>query len=384
MDKKVKKDSKNNSNKARLVIVNLIMKRFHVFIITVLLVVSLTACAGFNSAADQPEVEQAEEIESGIQDGHIYFYGEGAHGDKDYYTEELRIWGEFYDKGCRHLFEEVPYYEAEYLNEWMKADSDTILYELFRDWEGTAVYTSSTLEFYHYIKEHYPETIFHGTDVGHQWESTGKRYLKKLEDEGRTDTEEYAIAKENYEQGKAFYSSAPAGVPVNDYREKCMAENVTREYEKIKGETVMGIYGTAHIWLGKKPYCNIDTMSQMLSDHYGDTFHTDLIVLPENIRTDTLTVAGKEYEATFFGEIAIDSETKYAYGRLENAFEDLKDCPLTENVLPYYNFPMKIEEQQIYILEEIKKDGSVERYFYRSDGYTWEGYPTTIEIKIEE
>ena len=157
----------------------------------------------------------------------------------------------------------------------------------------------------------------------------------------------YAIAKENYEQGKAYTGFAPSGGSVNDYREKWMAENVIREYEKIKGETVMGVYGTAHIWLGKSAYCNIDTMSQMLSDHYGDTFHTDIIVLPDDIRNDILSVAGKEYEATFFGEIAIDSETKYAYGRLENAFEDLKDCPLTENVLPYYNYPMKIEEQQI-------------------------------------
>ena len=38
----------------------LIMKRFYAFIIAVLLIVFLTACAGFNNAADQPKEGQPE------------------------------------------------------------------------------------------------------------------------------------------------------------------------------------------------------------------------------------------------------------------------------------------------------------------------------------
>lgn len=353
------------------------MKRLLALIITILLIFSITACTAPNDG-----VEQTEENEPGIQDGHIYLYGEQLHGDRDYYDEELRIWGEFYEKGYRHLFEERSYFAAAYLNEWMADDSDKILLELYSDWEGTNAHDSSTLEYYRYIKENYPETIFHGTDIGHQYDSTGKRYLKKLEDEGRISSDDYAIAKDNYEQGEKYYLDQ-AGKPAKGYRERCMAENIIREYEKIQGETVMGIYGSAHVLLGKRPWSNVDTMAQTVADRFGDILHTDMIVLSSIIRTDIITVNGKDYEAVYYGE-DVWQGTKYEYWRLENAFEDFKDYPLTDNYLPYYNYPMKVEEQQIYVIDVTNTDGSFERWYYRSDNYVEDGYLTTLEFKVDE
>jgi len=52
----------------------------------------------------------------------------------------------------RHLFVELPYYTAEFLNIWMKSDSDEILDELYNDWIGTALYNPYTKEFYKKIK----------------------------------------------------------------------------------------------------------------------------------------------------------------------------------------------------------------------------------------
>lgn len=38
------------------------------------------------------------------------------------------------------------------------------------------------------------------------------------------------------------------------------------------------------------------------------------------------------------------------------------------DVLPYNNYPMLIETGQVFIIDYTKKDGSIERMYYRSDG----------------
>jgi len=49
--------------------------------------------------------------------------------------KEFELWHEYYNnKNMRHLFVELPYYTAEFLNIWMKSDSDEILDELYNDW----------------------------------------------------------------------------------------------------------------------------------------------------------------------------------------------------------------------------------------------------------
>ena len=89
----------------------------------------------------------------------ISLYGE-AHGFKRYYDIEFEAWSKYYDEGYRNLFVELPYYSAEFLNEWMKADSDELIDLFFEEIQGTQSGNESYYEFFHEIKERCPETIF--------------------------------------------------------------------------------------------------------------------------------------------------------------------------------------------------------------------------------
>ena len=107
--------------------------------------------------------------------GQIYLFGE-EHGVEKILNKEIEIWNDYYhNQNMRHLFVELPYYTAEYLNLWMKSDSDEILDAIYDDWDGSAAHNPYIRPFYKAIKEKCPETIFHGTDVGHQYFSTGER-----------------------------------------------------------------------------------------------------------------------------------------------------------------------------------------------------------------
>lgn len=73
-----------------------------------------------------------------------------------------------------------------------------------------------------------------------------------------------------------------------------------------------------------------------------------------------------------------------AFWRLETAYDDFKDQPKTGDVLPYDNFPMLVEAGQVFIIDYTKTDGSVTRQYYRSDGYEWEGRPSTEEFSVNQ
>ena len=190
-------------------------------------------------------------------------------------------------------------------------------------WEGTYASGAETLDFYRTVKEQCPETVFHGTDVGHQYDSTGARYRDYLEERGLTDTEDYRLTLEAIEQGEAFAEQGS-----DAYRENRMAENFIREFETLGGESVMGIYGAAHT----DPDAVADSagtvpaMAAQLKERYGDAVHTEDITWmgqsAEPQGTDTLTVAGKEYRASYFGEEDIsDLSEDYqsrAFWRLED------------------------------------------------------------------
>jgi hypothetical protein len=84
------------------------------------------------------------------------------------------------------------------------------------------------LQFFRQIKANYPETVFHGTDVGHQYKTTGKRYLDALKAAGKEGSAEFARAAEIIEQGKRYYKALQP-----DYRENCMAANFMWEFDKL-------------------------------------------------------------------------------------------------------------------------------------------------------
>lgn len=226
---------------------------------------------------------QSSTFGKGKQDGQIYLYGE-QHSNERILKEELRLWDQYYhEDGMRHLFIEDPYYTAEFLNLWMKAEDDSILDELFQDVEGTAVDSPQVKAFYQQIKAACPETVFHGTDVGHQYFSTGQRYLEYLEAHGQKDSEKYALAQENIEQGKCFYEGYEVeSTEFWDYRENKMVENFLREYDTVNGAGVMGIYGGAHTGTGTVWLAHGDSttpcMAEQLREKFGDALHTENLV----------------------------------------------------------------------------------------------------------
>lgn len=253
----------------------------------------------------------------------------------------------------------------------MDAEDDEILEQLHQDWESTLSSGAETLDFYRTIKEQCPETVFHGTDVGHQYDSTGARYQDYLEERGLADTEDYRLTLEAIQQGKTF---AERGSDI--YRENRMARTSS---------------GSLTPWMGRASWASmarptptrmpwrdsagtVPSMAAQLVERYGDSLHTEDIswIAWEPQRTDTLTVAGKEYQASYFGEEDIsgwagDYQSR-AFWRLEGAYEDFEDCPESSDVLPCNDYPMPIEAGQVFVLGYTRKDGTSERKYYRSDG----------------
>ncbi len=232
--------------------------------------------------------------------GNIYLYGE-THGIKNILEGELEIWGEFYTKeGMRHLFIEMPYYTAELLNLWMAEESDEIIKAIFKNWEGTAANNPDVLAFYMSIKQQYPETIFHGTDVGHQYDTIGKSYVKLLEDSGQKESHQYERTLEVIAQGKKYYKDKNYV-----YREYAMVENFLYELKSLEDEDIMGIYGSAHTGLQSQNHTNqIPCMANQLYALGLSIDSVDLRFLAKDIqptRVDKIMIGESQYSASYFG-----------------------------------------------------------------------------------
>lgn len=348
-----------------------IMNNKHVLLIVIVTILIL-ALSAFTYNALQPT-------------GQIYLYGE-KHSVEKILEKELELWNAYYhDEGLRHLFIEAPYYTAELLNVWMKADNNVILDEINNDWAGTPA-GILVKAFYEKIKNQCPETIFHGTDVGHQFETIGVLYLEYLESNHLTDTEQYRITLEVIKQGAHFYESLD-----DAYRENMMAENFKREFDALSNESIMGIYGAAHTGLDAIGFSStVPCMANQLEDYYGDRIHSeDLTGLAKDsypFRVDTINVKGKAYTASYFGKRYMPANEGYAYvefWRLEDAYDDFKDFPITDDVLTYNDYPMLIEYGSIYVVDYLNSDGPVSRKYYRSDDKIWSSSTETVECKIE-
>lgn len=198
------------------------------------------------------------------ENANIILYGEG-HGMKEFYDVEFAAWKEFYEQeGMRDLFVELPYYTAEFLNLWMQEEDDAILEQLYGDMTGTASATTDYLDFFRNIKRECPDTVFYGTDVGHQYDTTGMRYLEYLDEHAPDEKVKYNLAVENILQGQEWYQRQE---PVDwAWREDKMIENFIRAYDSIGQKKIMGIYGGDHI-----AQSDPEIMAGAIKEHYGDT-----------------------------------------------------------------------------------------------------------------
>ncbi len=361
--------------------------------ITIMLLV-LTGCSATRLPVDNTNVSSqpisqstAQPSENPAAADQIHLYGE-QHAVKKILDKELELWCDYYEnKNMRHLFIEMPYYTAEFLNLWMKSDNDDLLDGVYEDWRDTASYSPDILSFYKSIKSNCPDTIFHGTDVGHQYETIGERYLTYLKSNKAEDSEQYRLAKEAIEQGKYYYENMD-----DVYRENKMAENFIREYDKLNGESVMGIYGGAHTGLEALDYItqSVPCMANQLKKVYGDKIYSeDLSLLAkdiEPIRLDTIQVNHKNYTGSYFGKQDLTGFKDYAYRefwRLEDAYQDFIDSPKAGDVLPYNEYPVLVDLEQIFVIDYAKTDGSLTRLYYRSDGDVWEELPVTVGFTAE-
>lgn len=313
----------------------------------------------------------------------IYLYGE-HHGVEWILKEEVELWRKHYnEETMRHLFIEFPYYTAEFLNLWMQAENDEILDGLYMDWEGTASYSPHVKQFYQTIKEEFPETVFHGTDVGHQYHTTGKRYLDYLKQNGWEDSEEYNLAQEAIKQGQYFYSYSD-----DIYRENKLVENFIREFDKLAGESVMGIYGGAHTDFDAMDYMTgtVPSMANQLKQRYDMIYSQNLALQTDPLRSEQVRINGQDYEARFLAKQDLTGFQNFIYRefwRLEDAYEDFKNKEKTGDVLPYNNYPMEISEGQVFRIDYALTDGSVMSLYYRSDGDMWNDLPVTEGFILE-
>ena len=107
------------------------------------------------------------------------------------------------------------------------------------------------------------------------------------------------------------------------------------------------------------------------------------------IRKDIISINGKKYEASYFGESDMSGWSDYAskreYWRLENVSDDFKECKKDSEVLPYNNYPpIAIEVGQVFVIDYHKKEGGIDRRVYLADGTVWQGLDSTRRIFVND
>lgn len=107
----------------------------------------------------------------------------------------------------------------------------------------------------------------------------------------------------------------------------------------------------------------------------------------EPLCTEALTVAGKEYIASYFGEVDIsfwsDKYSKREFWRLDDIGNEFDSFKKGNDVLPYNNYPpIEIENGDVFVIRYTEKDGSVSTRYYIADGTVWNGMPSTREVLL--
>lgn len=214
----------------------------------------------------------------------VFLYGD-VPGVEQIYEKEYELWEKHYSgEGMRDLFLELPYYEAQLLNVWMHEDGDEILQEWYDGIEGTRAHVESVKDFYRNIKENCPETVFHGTDIGLRYDTSGERYLRYLEEKGETGSDPYLLAQACMEQGSVYSEKKDAA-----WREETMAQNFIREYDAVKVSPVMGIYADAHCDPRKNAAKGkTGSMAKQLQEAYGDVISYESVEAMIKIESDRM------------------------------------------------------------------------------------------------
>ena len=335
----------------------------------------------------------------GTFNGTAHFYGE-LHGDPQLIAFQLARWGYYYENhGMRHLLMELPFFSAAFLNVWMQADDDSILDAWLADIRGTAMDVSYTRDFLVAIKANYPETVFHGTDVGHQ-QGQGVRFLAHLRSEGLEGTEIYEQTLLNMAQGRRH--RAEEGTHISRVTDKF--DNIVEVLNSLPNENIMGaFFGIAHMSLGYYDGLIAPgqlTVAQRLVDQFGDQIQirdiTPYRVRPAAIMLDEvvgtpvrITVEGIVFDAKYYGT---DGPLEFAIGRfhrlffrLDDGYEHFSEHERNGDFLPHHeNFLMPVGEDEVFLTLLRFMDGTELPLFYRTSQELFRGLPTTVGFAVDD
>lgn len=313
--------------------------------------------------------------------GQIYLCGE-THASEDHIQRELALWNDLYQQGIRHLFVELPSYAASYLNLWMKADDDSILDRLYQEWSSTAMDSPVTRTFYQTIKAQYPETVFHGFDVGHQYSTTGNRYRLRLILSGQMGSSDWALTQETIRQGKTYYQTQD-----NAFRENQMATNLINAFEALPdGTSILVITGSVHSNLyGMDVSGTVPCLANQLRQAYGNAViawnYSAALDYTRSGQTAYIRMNGQLYSAVCLADQDLSDllpgYRSRTFWLVSDAYEAVKNLPLTGDVLPYNNYPYPVQPGQVFVLDYALSDSSALRLFYRADGTICQGAPVT-------
>ncbi len=318
-----------------------------------------------------------------------YLFGE-IHGSEAVCLKEFEIWQDFYKHGLRHLFIESSYFEAQYLNKWMESGDNTILDEIWTEEADTVGNSVFSRDFYIKIKQNCPKTVFHGTDIGHAFNSTGKKFIETLSH----DSEEYRISAENIEQGKKYYESWKKSFDgkysdSESIREKAMADNFIREFDSVDDD-IVGIYGEAHIFSDGIENFGIEKcMCHRIEEYYSDKAD----IIPELIKNlikplyfADININNKIYKASCFGKIFTPFDESCEYieiFRINEPENDFKGFIKIDNFIPEALYPCNINNGDVFVIDSIKDKKTVTRQIFVCDNYSEEYGKITTEIEME-
>lgn len=147
------------------------------------------------------------------------------------------------------------------------------------------------------IKRLCPETVFHGTDIEHQHETTGKRYLKYLEDRRQKNSDEYKRVVESIEQAKQCYACSIAS---DAYYKDKLVKNFCYEFDALRGENVMGIYASFHV-TSNDPI-DFSVMGKRLWAIYDGNVHTKDLTKKEEVESNFPSIKRKSGQIFLLGE----------------------------------------------------------------------------------
>lgn len=315
--------------------------------------------------------------------GQIAIYGEG-HGRNYYYATELAVWQDYYAQGMRDLFLEFPYAWAQTLNLWMQAEDDAILERLYEVSAGAAWHTQDSLAFCRQIKETCPETVFHGYDISFGYDAITAQYGNLLEEEGKTDSEEYALFQNNNEQYEVYRNENDVDGTA-PYRENCMVENFSRQFEALDGASVMVICGNYHA-KNEASISDPNTLrfAAQLMQKYGDAVQIeDLQFGGDGSMLYLFGVA--PYMANTIGTVenpGLPGVQALQIYEIFNAYEDVKELETNGVYLPCSVFPVEVKPGGVYRVGYFMEDGSEEWYTFRADGEVQNGESVVTGVTL--